>query len=409
MRRHFAPLILIIHFAGSAYSQSGSSSPYSVYGIGMLNDKSAALNRSNGGLGIAIRDITNLNNYNPAAYTSIQGATQLFEIGLYTESNNYQTKDESGKFNSGNLSGINAWFRFSNKWAGVVGLSPFSKVDYSIASSRRIGLDDGSAVTYSGSGGITQFYIGNAFQISRNLSVGVDGSFIFGTIERSETITSGRGTGTVLKNSVYTNGFKADFGAQYSFFLANNRSINLGVTYAPELQLNTTGKRMLINTLEDDTTAFENSSMDDYILPYSAAAGVSYQTTTSTIAFDFVYKAWSDAFIGDNIELKNTSRFALGYSYQGNPNGEHYRDFIQYRLGVHMQSNYLILNSTSFNDWGLSAGIGLPVSGNRGTISLSYHYNQSGTLQNYLIKQHTNTIVLDFIFRDRWGIKKRYD
>lgn len=367
------------------------------------------MNRAMGGVGMAIRDPINLNNYNPAAYTSIQNVTQVSELGFSTEYNYYQTKNGTSQFNTGNLSGINAWFRFSKRWAGVVGLSPFSNVDYRIASSRKIGVEEGSSVTYSGSGGISQFYFGNAFQINRNLSIGIDGSYLFGSIEKDETITSGRGSGTVLKNKVNANRLNAGFGAQYAFFIAKGRSLNFGAVYTPKVRLNTESERMLIGAIDDDTTFSENLNINDYILPYSVGAGISYQTKRSTLAFDFTYKAWSQAVLDNDAKLQNTSRFSVGYTNEGNSNGESYWDFVQFKAGFHVQNSYLVLDNTSFNEWGVSAGFGLPISGNRGTINLSYHYSQSGTLQNDLIKQQSNIIVLDFTFRDLWGLRRKFD
>lgn len=400
--------MLLLGFASHACSQS-SPSAYSVYGIGALNDKSSAMNRALGQVGIAIRDPNNLNNLNPAAYTSVQGPTQIFELGFYTESSYYRTRNASDNFSTGNLTAINAWFRFSKKWAGVVGISPFSRVNYSIASSRTIGVEGGSAVTYSGSGGISQFYFGNAFQVTRNFSIGVDGSYLFGSIEKNETITSGLGTGTVLRNMVNAHRLKADFGVQYSLFMERGRSLSFGATYTPALRLNTSSKRMLIRTLEGDTISSSRVNIDDYVLPHAVGSGISFQTRRSTLALDFIYKAWSRAALEKDVKLQDTYRFALGYNYLGNPDGERYLEFIQFRAGVNLQNSYLVLKNTPFDEWGLSAGFGLPVAGNKGIINLSYHYNQLGTLQNDLIKQQSNMLVLDIVFRDLWGIRRKFD
>lgn len=360
-------------------------------------------------MGIGIRDQNNLNNYNPASYTSIQGATQIFELGFYTQSNYYENSEESENFNTGNLTGINGWFRFSKKWAGVVGISPFSNVDYNISSSRKIGIDNSSSVAYSGNGGISQFYFGNAFQLIRNLSIGVDASYLFGSIEKNETVTDGLGAGTVLKNRIHVSRLKADLGAQYTFFLKNDKSLNFGVTYNPALRLNTSGKKMLIRPMEGDTLS-SDVKVDDYDLPLSYGAGISYQTKRSTFAFDYSYSAWSDAAFDDNnLKLQNTSRYAIGYSYEGNPDAERYIDAVKVRAGYHFQNSYIVLKNTSFNEWGFSAGIGLPLVGNRGSLNLSYHYNHFGTLQNDLIRQQSNTIVLDIVFRDLWGIRRKFD
>jgi hypothetical protein len=390
------------------YSQTISASPYSVYGIGMINGKSSALNRSMGGTGIGVRDPNNLNNYNPAAYTSIQGSTQMFELGFYIESDYYQTTKQSDKFYTGGLTGVNAWFRFSKRWAGVMGLSPFSRINYNVSSTRKIGSEEGSGVSYSGTGGFSQFYFGNSFQVTRNLSVGVDGSYLFGSINKNEFITSGYGSGTVLKNSVSANRLKTDLGIQYSFFLDKKRSVNFGFTYGHKVRLNTKSEMMLIGS-QGDTTASDEADIEDYVLPSALGAGISYQSRRSTVAIDLKYTKWSEATLEDHIGLRNTSRLSFGYTYEGNPNGLTYFDFVQLKTGFYIGNNYLLLADASFDEWGLSAGVELPIAGNRGTINISYHYNRSGTLQGGMVREQANMLMVDLTFRDVWGIRRKFD
>ena len=60
-----AGVLLLIQ--GSVYAQNIFSSPYSIYGIGMINNRTSSLNRSMGGVGIAVQDDYNLNPINPAS------------------------------------------------------------------------------------------------------------------------------------------------------------------------------------------------------------------------------------------------------------------------------------------------------------------------------------------------------
>lgn len=391
-----------------SFSQTISVSPYSVYGIGVITEKGSALNRS-AGTGIAVRDVANLNMYNPASYTSITSATQIFEMGFYTERNFYRTSKESDNLTTGSLSGINSWYRFSKRWAGVVGIAPYSKVNYNISSTRSIGTDEDAGVVFSGSGGISQVYFGNAFQITRGLSIGVDGSYLFGSIDKNESIVSGYGSGTTLLKKVTANKLKADFGMQYSFRMKKDRSLTLGLVYNPQVKLNTKAERMLLRTNEGDTTARAKVDVDDYVLPQTFGAGLSFQTPRSTLAVDVRYQEWAKATLENNVDLRNTTKTSFSYTYEGNPKGEKFWDFVQVRTGLHFQNNYLKLDEGSFNDWGFSFGLGLPVRQNLGTINLSYHYNRSGTTTSGLIEQHSNSIVVDFTFRDLWGIRRKFD
>ena len=55
----------------SVFAQSGTNSPYSQYGLGVLSDQSASVSRGMNGLGIAYRQHNQVNPINPASYSAI--------------------------------------------------------------------------------------------------------------------------------------------------------------------------------------------------------------------------------------------------------------------------------------------------------------------------------------------------
>lgn len=401
-------IIFVVSNATSLYSQTISASPYSVYGIGMLRDRTSALNRSIGGTGIGLRDPLQLNNLNPASYTSIQTITQIFEVGMFIESDYYKTSRQTSRSSTGNLTSINYWFRFSKKWAGTFGLTPFSNVEYNISSNHLLG-DGESTVQYSGTGGISQFYFGNGYQVTKNLSVGVNASYLFGSIQKKETIDAGIGAGTVMTKKTIVSQVNADFGAQYTFFLKKDRTLSVGATFDERLKLNTSGNIVVSESFEEDTLWSESTNPDDFILPMQMGGGISYQTRRSSFAADFTFKEWSKAKLDDDVNLQNTLRFSVGYEYKGNDEIDNYWQNIQLRSGFYFQNNYLVLNKKTFVDWGATFGIGLPFNGNRGQVNVSYSYNESGTTAKSLIKQQANVFVIDFTFRDLWGIRRKFD
>lgn len=357
-----------------------------------------------GGTGFATRDPLNLNNLNPAALTSIQQATQLTEFGIFVESDHYGNKKESTSSSTGNITNLNLWLRFHQRWAGTVGASPFSTVNYRIASTQTAG--DGAGLTYSGKGGITQFYFANGFQITKGLSLGVTASFLHGSIDRMETITSGFALGTQLSDLTSVNQGKLDFGLQYSFKIGSDKNLIIGAVYDNRLRLNTSRKTTILQLT--DTLGSASSNISDYVLPMKAGSGISFQTLQSTFTVDVSYQQWSKAKLEEGLVLRDTRRASFGYQFRSASHTSALSGIVV-RTGGYVQENPMILQKTTFRDWGATVGIGLPVSGGRNSLNLSYSYNRSGTLEKNLISQQSHIFTLDITFRDLWGIKRKFD
>lgn len=143
--------------------------------------------------------------------------------------------------------------------------------------------------------------------------------------------------------------------------------------------------------------------------PISGQDSVAYRSQRSTIASDLKLKNWSNAQLDQGLALQNTARLSIGYEYKGNPKSEKYLGIIALRSGVYTQNNYFVLKNTPFREWGFSLGAGLPISSNRGMLNLSYNYNRTGTTEKKLIEQSAQVFMLDIIFRDLWGIRRKFD
>src|SRR5687768_17785346 len=85
---------LFVTICSSVLSQNIFNSPYSIYGLGIVNKRTSTMNRGMGGTGIAVRDEFNLNYVNPASYGSIVSPiNSIYEMGFYVESNRYKTNE----------------------------------------------------------------------------------------------------------------------------------------------------------------------------------------------------------------------------------------------------------------------------------------------------------------------------
>src|SRR5687767_896750 len=101
---------ILFSFTMRVAAQNIYQSPYSIYDLGLINDRASTLNRGMAGTGIGVRDQYNLNYKNPASLGSIMApVSSIFEMGFYIERNNNRTSNLSESGSIGSLSNINYW------------------------------------------------------------------------------------------------------------------------------------------------------------------------------------------------------------------------------------------------------------------------------------------------------------
>jgi hypothetical protein len=367
--------VIVVMTCTTIRAQNIFSSPYSVYGIGMLNNRSSSLSRSIGGTGIAVQDENNINPINPASYGSIKTPiTHIHEIGSYLESNRYISNSVEESKTTGGITNLNYWFKFAPWWSASAGLTPFSTVSYNIKTVRELGTSSLVNYTYQGSGNINQLYLGNSFQVMKNLSLGVHASYLFGSIVKSESIDlSSESSYLTYENKIVARKFHFDFGLQYKIAI-KDKSLIIGAIADNGLQL--TGKQE--NALYDvnsDTLSSAVGKSVHYKLPRYVGAGLSFQAKRYIIAADLKFENWSQA---------------------------------QY-AGFNVQQYPVLLKGTSMPVWGVAAGVSLPMFDGKSALNLTYSMDQMGTEENKLILQRSQKIMLDIVFRDLWGNRRRSD
>ena len=199
-------------------AQSETFSPYSRYGIGDIPFNGFIKNIGMGGTGIGMRPYFNLNVSNPASYSSLLFTT--FEIGASTSFAKMQTTSLSQRKSETAFSYFALGFPVVyQKWGATLGLIPFSNVGYKIVSPITGANNTNVINTYEGTGGVNRFFIGNAVTIKKKLSIGVNASYLFGTLDRIHTEDFG---GNYFYNTRYTystiiRDFYFDSGLQYTF------------------------------------------------------------------------------------------------------------------------------------------------------------------------------------------------
>ncbi|MDN5205441.1 hypothetical protein QQ008_28910 [Fulvivirgaceae bacterium BMA10] len=403
-------LLISLYLFGffSAHGQSGGGSVYSIFGIGELKPPVSSQSAAMGFTSIGTSNPYYVNTSNPAANAALMGYfTHIFDFGMFVNNTQLENSTSTENIGDGGLSQLSYFFRFNNRWTGLIGLSNYSNVGYNIVDNQvLISNNNEYSVNYQGSGGLNNIYFSNSFLITKNLSLGAKLSFIFGNIFHNEIATSSQGTGTFnVENSIHVKQVNIDFGLNY-LIRGENHDFNIGLIYDNGTNLaGNVNTIILSNDLE--TIHDEEVSTRDYSLPRKAGIGFSFRNKKFLLGTDLEFKQWSQASIGDETDLNDTWRTSFGFEYTPNIEGETFGDLINYRLGAYVENNYLNIENTNFKHWGITAGLGIPLR-NASTINLSYHRKYNGTLNNGLIYESTNEFSLNVSIKERWFAKNKY-
>src|SRR5665647_386954 len=165
-------------------NSSSTSSPYSRYGIGTLNGYSQGRGAAMGGIGIGTRYGFQINSGNPASYTAIDSLSFLMEFGLNSRHTNYESANKRNGVNDVNFNYLAFSFPIKRWWATAFGLMPMSNKGYNI-NAKADSTNLYSATSITGTGSLSKAFLGNAFKIGNNLSVGINAWYLFGTISDS--------------------------------------------------------------------------------------------------------------------------------------------------------------------------------------------------------------------------------
>ncbi len=333
----------------------------------------------------------------------------MFELGASYESTKHQSIDASRSSRSWGLNGINFLFKLSSKWGIALGASPLSTINYKASSTRTFGTLSPTGISYEGSGGINQYYFGTSFEVFKNFSLGANGSYYLGTVKKIENVDATAVTSQlVVANRATAHNAGGDVGAQYSFLLKKKTRITLGATWDPGTYLSGTQQTSIVNPNLDTLKKTDRISTR-FRMPPTYGGGIGIRSGRSTLAADFHWINWKNAIVNDGQTYQDSRKYSAGYEYRGDLTAIKYLNAISFRAGGFVQDYPLVLKNTPFTTWGYTLGISLPLDGYRASININYAFTQLGTTKAGLIRENSNRLVLDFVIRDIWGVKRKLD
>ena len=148
-------------------AQNEINSPYSGFGVGVVNKSSNSILDAMGGTSYAIQSPYFINFRNPASYAAFDSLTMVADVAASIYSTTLSTNTASQKNSYARPGYITIGIPVTRHWRTSLGIVPFSTVGYSIDDSKNIETIGKVSYEYSGSGGLMQLYWGNAFKVSR--------------------------------------------------------------------------------------------------------------------------------------------------------------------------------------------------------------------------------------------------
>lgn len=362
--------------------------------------------------GIAYSSGLSLNKINPASLTSITPTAFLYEIGL---NSTISVKDDGNSSQTNydfNFTHIAMGFSVSNRWKMSFGLVPKTKTSYNIDTMEPV---DGSTDLYytnvAGSGGINEIFWGHGFKAAKNLSIGVELHAYFGSVKQEKYITY-QTTQVYLDETNKYNGLGLKAGFQYK--IENLFGTNTTIGAIASIPASLSGSQDVSGTksyssggstiIIDETDNY----IDDAKIPLKIGFGITTQVRKLTFNLDYKKNYWSDSYNSDsNYTYTDQNIYALGVEYKRETNSLQYFRKIVYRMGVSYDSGYLNLSDTKVDSYGLTAGVGLPISDKGSTLNISYSYGREGTLNDNLVMDNFHTFSLNVSLFDNWFQKRK--
>lgn len=422
-------ILLIIFSAFAASAQSTTSSPYSRFGLGLLQQQSLPQNIGMGGIATGVRTVggySNINMLNPASYSGI--ALTTIDVGAYATINTLQNssaKQTGADFRLNHIAFAVPVTRGTS--ALSFGLLPYSDLGYNFTQVTKIDTNTVNSV-YGGDGGLSKAYFGYGFNLFKHLNLGFNVAYIFGNLRQTRSVEIPNyyysSFNTRIEQSQSVKGLSYDYGLQYQFDLSTTSKLVLG--YSGTLKSTITSSNKYVSTqylatgssesTASDTTYIRQAANSKIALPLIQNFGISYQKEGHyLVGADYSRGNWSSLTIdGVNQGLNNTESYRIGGQITPNINAlSSYLAVMDYRLGYQYNKTYVRTSATDINENVFTLGIGLPIRSQSRTafykVNFTTEFGQRGTLANNLVKENFVNFRFSFLLNDRWFNKFKFD
>ena len=420
---------LAVFFGINAFAQADVDSPYSLFGVGQVRDKSMNVRlKGMGGVANAMFAGGMINGENPASYAKIDSLAFLFDAGFYFKTATFSTSSLSEKSNNASFDYVSMAFGLTSWWKMALGVQPYSTSGYTMLVSK-VDPEVGSTVTrFKGKGGLNQAFWGNAFKIGKHFALGANAYYVFGNTKTETSLyfpDSIYYIGSRRSLDVMVRSFMFDYGMLFNTNLSKDLCLSLGLTYTQKIKLK--GEQTLfIRSFEEDMdteveyiidTVYSSSGSTKITMPQGIGFGVALQNGENwALGADFNWMQWSKfAREGANDVLQDAWSVSAGAEFTPKHTTiSGYFSRVTYRLGGFYEHGFINLEgndgvSHSINKVGVTVGMSLPLPRTLSKVNMALEVGQYGTREGGLIQEQYAKLSVGVSVFERWFMKRKYN
>lgn len=405
-----------------AQAQNEIRMPYSSYGVGTISHLSNGILDAMGSVSYAMQNPYYINFRNPASYAAFDSLSFIADAAASIYYSKLSQKDNHQKNSYAKPNYLAIGLPVTRHWRTSVGIKAFSTVGYEIETVKNLPNIGEVKYTYSGDGGLNQLYWGNAFKICKGLSIGLNASYLFGSIFASSNAEFDDNTflNSYINDAYLLDGIYLEGGLQYFFNIGEKHRIGLGAVYSNTAYIWAKEKLLInaytgsfISTSTYDTVLYKDDLRGTLNIPQSVGAGLSYTFKDKlTVAGDVTWQNWANfKFMKPCDSLQNTIMASFGAQFIPDPTSNKFFKKMAFRIGGRYSTGELLLRNKPISEFGVCLGVGVPLTSfnTHSSLNILFEYGRSGTLVNDLIRQDYFRFTFNFTLQERWYQRVKLD
>ena len=293
--------------------------------------------------------------------------------------------------------------------------------------------DDLLQYRYRGEGGLNRTFFGLGYQLSKNLKIGLDVQYNFGSILNTSIAFGYTDQGLPLQyqsreeKRSELGGFSYNFGIAYKKNIGKSLEMMFAATYSPEANLDSENQSEFATiTIDSNETEFVQSSSyvdlaaqnllnTSLVMPSKTNVGVGIGKPRKWFVgldYNFIEASnFTNRFVEiDNASFENATSFSFGgFFIPKYDSFSKYWKRVVYRLGLRLEQTGLVVNNESIEEFGISFGVGVPVGRLFSNANLGFEWGQRGTTAANLVNESFYSINISLSLNDRWFEKRKFN
>ena len=419
---------LLVCFGFDAMAQADADSPYSMFGIGQVRDKSMNVRlKGMGGVANAMFGGGMINSENPASYAKIDSLAFLFDAGFYFKTATFSTSSLSEPASNASFDYVSMAFGLTSWWKVALGVQPYSTAGYIMKVNKEISGVGSTTTRFVGEGGLNQVFLGTAFKLGKHFALGANAYYVFGNTKTETSLyfpDSLYYIGSRRSIDMMVSSFMFDYGALFNTSLGDDLNLSVGLTYTQKTRLKGE-QRLFIRSIEEDMDTeieylIDTISDTTFISKITMPRGVGFGFSLSKgdqwrVGADFNWMQWSKfAREGFTDALQDSWSVSAGVEFTPKHTSiSGYFTRVTYRLGGFYEHGFIHLQGSddkdhNINKVGITAGLSLPLPKTLSKVNMAFEVGQYGTREGGLIQERYFKMDIGVSVYENWFMKRKY-